>query len=62
LRRDGPAFVKQATDPLNRTELGIADYLTKVESVEFPTTAEKTAFGLFAAACGRQRLFARQVG
>jgi len=61
LRRDGPAFVKQATDLLNRT-LSIADYLTKVESVEFPTTAEKTAFGLFAAACGRQRLFARQVG
>jgi hypothetical protein len=39
--------LKQATDLLNRTELGIADYLTKVESAEFPTTAEKTAFGLF---------------
>jgi dipeptidyl aminopeptidase/acylaminoacyl peptidase len=39
--------LKQATDLLNRTELGIANYLTKVEAVEFPTTGEKTAFGLF---------------
>jgi dipeptidyl aminopeptidase/acylaminoacyl peptidase len=39
--------LRQATDLLDRTELGIANYLTKVEAVEFPTTGEKTAFGLF---------------
>src|SRR5262249_17250949 len=38
---------KQATDLLNRPELPIASYLTRVEPVEFPTTGGKTAFGLF---------------
>jgi hypothetical protein len=36
--------LKRATDLLDRTELG---NLSKVEPVEFPTTGEKTAFGLF---------------
>jgi dipeptidyl aminopeptidase/acylaminoacyl peptidase len=40
-------ILKQATDLLDRTELRIADYITKVEPVEFPTTGGKTAFGLF---------------
>ncbi len=40
-------ILKQATDLLDRAELHIARYLTKVEPVEFPTTAGKTAFGLF---------------
>ena len=39
--------LKQSTDLLERTELRIASYLTKVEPVEFPTTGSKTAFGLF---------------
>jgi len=40
-------ILKQATDLLDRAELDIARYLTKVEPVEFPTAAGKTAFGLF---------------
>jgi len=40
-------ILKQATDLLNRPELHIASYLTRVEPVEFPTTGGKTAFGLF---------------
>ena len=36
-----------ATDLLDRNEPRVADYLTKVEPVEFPTTGGKTAFGLF---------------
>jgi dienelactone hydrolase len=43
--------LKQATDLLDRTDLRIADYLTKAEAVEFPTTGEKTAFGLFYPPC-----------
>jgi len=39
--------LKQATDLLDRIDLHIANYLTKVEPVEFPTTGNKTAFGLF---------------
>jgi dipeptidyl aminopeptidase/acylaminoacyl peptidase len=39
--------LKRATDLLDRTQLRIADYLTKVEPVEFPTTGGRTAFGLF---------------
>jgi dienelactone hydrolase len=38
---------KQATDLLDRPDLAVANYLTNVETVEFPTTGEKTAFGLF---------------
>jgi dienelactone hydrolase len=40
-------ILKQATDLLDRAELHIANYITKVEPVEFPTTGGKTAFGLF---------------
>jgi dipeptidyl aminopeptidase/acylaminoacyl peptidase len=39
--------LKQATDVLDRGSPGIADYLSKVESVEFPTAGGNTAFGLF---------------
>jgi dipeptidyl aminopeptidase/acylaminoacyl peptidase len=39
--------LKKATDILDRAELHLADYLTKAESVEFPTTDGETAFGLF---------------
>src|SRR3954454_24439152 len=39
--------LKQGTDILERAHLHLADYLTKAESVEFPTTDEETAFGLF---------------
>jgi dipeptidyl aminopeptidase/acylaminoacyl peptidase len=40
-------ILKQTTDLLDRPEPRIADYLTKAESVEFPTTDGETAFGLF---------------
>jgi dipeptidyl aminopeptidase/acylaminoacyl peptidase len=39
--------LKKGTDILDRAEPRIADYLSKVESVEFPTTSGNTAFGLF---------------
>jgi dipeptidyl aminopeptidase/acylaminoacyl peptidase len=39
--------LKRATDLLDRTQLRISDYLTKVEPVEFPTIGGRTAFGLF---------------
>jgi dipeptidyl aminopeptidase/acylaminoacyl peptidase len=39
--------LKQATDILDRADLHLADYLTKAESVEFPTNDGETAFGLF---------------
>jgi len=39
--------LKQATNLLDRADLRIADYLAKVEPVEFPTTGGKTAYGLF---------------
>ena len=38
---------KQVTDVLERAEPRIADYLTKVEAIEFPTAGGSTAFGLF---------------
>ena len=40
-------ILKQATEVLERGSPPIADYLSKVESVEFPTTGGDTAFGLF---------------
>jgi dipeptidyl aminopeptidase/acylaminoacyl peptidase len=43
----GHAVLKKATDVLDRAEPRIADYLSKVESVEFPTTGGNSAFGLF---------------
>ena len=47
LRTGQYRVLKQATDLLDRADLRIADYLTKVEPVEFPTSGGKTAFGLF---------------
>ena len=47
LRSGRHEVLKKATDLLDRAEPRIADYLTKVESVEFPTTGGRTAFGLF---------------
>jgi acetyl esterase/lipase len=41
------SVLKKSTDILDRPELACANYLTKVESVEFPTTNGETAFGLF---------------
>jgi dipeptidyl aminopeptidase/acylaminoacyl peptidase len=41
------SVLKKATDILDRTDLQLGDYLTRVESVEFPTTGGETAFGLF---------------
>jgi dipeptidyl aminopeptidase/acylaminoacyl peptidase len=43
----GTTILKKSTEILDRTDLRLADYLTKVESVEFPTTEGETAFGLF---------------
>jgi dienelactone hydrolase len=44
-------ILKQATDLLDRTELRLGKYITKVQSVECPTTGGKTAFGLFYPPC-----------
>jgi dipeptidyl aminopeptidase/acylaminoacyl peptidase len=41
------AVLKKSTDILDRAQPRIADYLTRVETVEFPTTGGRTAFGLF---------------
>jgi dipeptidyl aminopeptidase/acylaminoacyl peptidase len=41
------SVLKRATDILDRTDLHLGEYLTRVESVEFPTTCGETAFGLF---------------
>jgi dipeptidyl aminopeptidase/acylaminoacyl peptidase len=40
-------ILKQSTDILDREDLHIADYLTTVQPVEFPTSGGKIAFGLF---------------
>jgi dipeptidyl aminopeptidase/acylaminoacyl peptidase len=39
--------LKSSTDILERSELRIADYLTRVEPIEFPTSGGKTAFALY---------------
>jgi dipeptidyl aminopeptidase/acylaminoacyl peptidase len=41
------SVLKKATDILDRTDPHLCDYLTRVESIEFPTTGGETAFGLF---------------
>jgi dipeptidyl aminopeptidase/acylaminoacyl peptidase len=41
------SVLKRATDVLDGTQAPIADYLAHVESIEFPTTGDRTAFGLF---------------
>src|SRR5258705_4189145 len=40
------SVLKKATDILDHTDLHLGDYLTRVESVEFPTTGGATAFAL----------------
>jgi dipeptidyl aminopeptidase/acylaminoacyl peptidase len=40
-------ILKKATALLDQTEPRISDYLSRVESVEFPTAGDNTAFGLF---------------
>jgi dipeptidyl aminopeptidase/acylaminoacyl peptidase len=47
LRSGAHRIVKKATDLLERADLRIADYLTTVEPVEFPTSGRNAAFGLF---------------
>jgi dipeptidyl aminopeptidase/acylaminoacyl peptidase len=47
LRTGAHRVLKQSTDILGRTDLRIADYLTTVEPVEFPTANGRTAFALF---------------
>jgi len=47
LRSGQHRILKQSTDILERADLRIADYLTTVEPVEFPTQNGKSAFGLF---------------
>ena len=43
----GHSILKKSTDILDAETPSIANCLTKVESVEFPTTGSRTAFGLF---------------
>jgi dipeptidyl aminopeptidase/acylaminoacyl peptidase len=47
LSSDRYRILKKATDVLDRADLRIDDYLTPVEPIEFPTSAGRTAFGLF---------------
>jgi dipeptidyl aminopeptidase/acylaminoacyl peptidase len=47
LRSGEYRIVKKSTELLERTDLRIAEYLTTVQAIEFPTTGGKTAFGLF---------------
>ena len=47
LRTGKHRIEKNSTDILDRTDLRIAEYLTMVRPVEFPTRNGKTAFGLF---------------
>jgi dipeptidyl aminopeptidase/acylaminoacyl peptidase len=47
LRSGQHRILKQSTGILERADLRIADYLTTVEPIEFPTRNGKTAFGLF---------------
>jgi dipeptidyl aminopeptidase/acylaminoacyl peptidase len=42
-----PRVLKRSTDVLDQTEPRIADWLTSVQPIEFPTTGGNTAFGLF---------------
>jgi dipeptidyl aminopeptidase/acylaminoacyl peptidase len=44
-------ILKKATDILDRTELRIDEYLTSVDPIEYPTSAGRTAFGLFYRPC-----------
>jgi dipeptidyl aminopeptidase/acylaminoacyl peptidase len=47
LRSGAHRIVKQSTDLIDRDDLRIGDYLTNVQTIEFPTSGENTAFGLF---------------
>jgi dipeptidyl aminopeptidase/acylaminoacyl peptidase len=47
LRSGQHRILKQSTEILERADLRIADYLTTVEPIEFPTQNGNTAFGLF---------------
>ena len=41
------SVLKKSTDILDRAQPRIVDFLTRVETVEFPTSGGRTAFGLF---------------
>ena len=45
------SVLKKATDILDGAQARIADYLTTVKAIEFPTAQGRTAFGLFYPAC-----------
>ena len=47
LRSGAYRIVKKSTELLDRADLRIADYLTTVQTIAFPTTGGNTAFGLF---------------
>jgi len=40
-------ILKKATEILDQAERGVANYLTPVEAIEFPTTGDRSAYGLF---------------
>jgi dipeptidyl aminopeptidase/acylaminoacyl peptidase len=42
-----PRILKKATELIDDAELRIADYLTRAQPVEFPTTGDQTAHGLY---------------
>ena len=47
LRSGAHRIVKKSTELLDCADLRVADYLTTVQAIEFPTTGGTTAFGLF---------------
>jgi dipeptidyl aminopeptidase/acylaminoacyl peptidase len=40
-------ILRKATEILDQTDRRIADYVTPVETIEFPTSGERSAYGLF---------------
>ena len=47
LASGGYRILKKATEILDQEDRRIADYLTRVEAIEFPTSGDRSAYGLF---------------
>jgi dipeptidyl aminopeptidase/acylaminoacyl peptidase len=47
LASGGYRILKKATEILDQEDRRVADYLTRVEAIEFPTSGDRSAYGLF---------------
>jgi dipeptidyl aminopeptidase/acylaminoacyl peptidase len=47
LASGGYRILKKATEILDQEDRRVADYLTRVEAIEFPTSGDRCAYGLF---------------